>query len=100
MGSAALCSHLRALWSTGISCFTKSQVKLCAPSRCLVILALIWEAGAPGKWNAKRSYILRLLRASWHVPCKGTEGTRMICAGSEQPLILLSAACSHVRGSL
>lgn len=70
MGNAALCSHLRALQSTGISCFPKSQVKLYAQSSCLVILALIWEAGASGKRNAKRWYVPRLLRASWHVPCK------------------------------
>lgn len=44
MGNAARCSHLRALQSTGISCFTKSQVKLYAQSSCLVILALIREA--------------------------------------------------------
>lgn len=70
MGNAALCSHLRALQSTGISCFTKSQVKLYAQSSCLVILALIREAGASGKWNAKPWYVARLLRASWHVSCK------------------------------
>ncbi|XP_035198197.1 LLGL scribble cell polarity complex component 2 isoform X3 [Oxyura jamaicensis] len=33
VGNAALCSHLRALQPTGISCFTKSQAKLNAQSR-------------------------------------------------------------------
>lgn len=70
MGNAALCSYLRALHSTGISGFTKPQLKLRAQSSCLVIFALIREAAASGEGNAKCQWVPGLLRASWHVPCR------------------------------